>query len=510
MNSAAILPSSPAPGRAGTGIAGLDDILGGGLPSQRLYLVQGDPGVGKTTLALQFLFEGVRVGEPGLYITLSETREELLEVARSHGWDLDSISILEMDAEDALSPDAQNTLFHPAEIELGETTAKILDETDRVKPARVVFDSISEVRLLAGAGLRYRRHVLALKQHFAKRRATVLFLDDLTASSERELQSLAHGVITLEHIKPEYGAERRRIWINKVRGTKFRGGYHDFLIQPGGIAVFPRLVASEHFLEFNRELVSSGLTSLDELTGGGLERGTSTLFMGAAGVGKTTLALQYLMAGLKRGENVAFFAFEEGINIIMDRAHAMGCDLRPHYDNKALTMQQIDPAELAPGEFAFRVRHAVETQGAKIVIIDSLNGYLYAMPEERHLVLHMHELLTYLNQQGIVTILVAAHSGLVGAHMKSPIDISYLADSVVLLRHFEAFGAVRQAVSMLKKRSGPHERSIRELFLEDDGVRVGSPLSGFRGILTGTPEFVGEGDVLMQDHRPMPEVDTVE
>ena len=487
--------------RAGTGIAGLDDILGGGLPSGRLYLVQGDPGVGKTTLALQFLFEGVRNGEAGLYITLSETREELLQVAQSHGWDLDSIAILEMDAEDALSPDAQNTLFHPAEVELGETTAKILAETDRVKPRRVVFDSLSEVRLLAGAGLRYRRHVLALKQHFAGRGATVLFLDDLTASSERELQSLAHGVMTLEHIKPEYGAERRRIWINKVRGTKFRGGYHDFLIQAGGIAVFPRLVASEHFVQFERELVSSGMPSLDELTGGGLERGTSTLIMGAAGVGKTTLALQYLMASLRRGENVAFFAFEEGVSIIIKRAKAMGCDLNPHFEKGELTMQQVDPAELAPGEFAHRVRVAVEEKGAKIVIIDSLNGYLYAMPEERHLVLHMHELLTYLNQQGVVTILVAAQSGLVGSQMKSPIDISYLADSVVLLRHFEAFGTVRQAVSMLKKRSGPHERSIRELFLEEDGARVGPPLSNFRGILTGTPEFVGENEALMRE-RP--------
>ncbi len=492
-NSAATLPVTPRHDeRASTGISGLDDILGGGFPCQRLYLVQGDPGVGKTTLALQFLFEGVRSGERGLYITLSETREELVQVADSHGWDLDSIVVLEMDTEDALSPDAQNTLFHPSEVELGETTAKILAETDRVKPVRVVFDSLSEVRLLAGAGLRYRRHILALKQHFAKRGATVLFLDDLTASPERELQSLAHGVITLEHIKPEYGAERRRLFINKVRGTKFRGGYHDFLIEPGGIALFPRLVAAEHFGDFTRETVSSGLDTLDELTGGGLARGTSTLIMGAAGVGKTTLSLQYVIASLKRGENAAIFAFEEGLDLIISRAQKMNVDLRTPFEEGKLTMQQIDPAELAPGEFAHRVRDAVERKGVKIVVIDSLNGYLYAMPEERHLILHMHELLTYLNRQGVVTILISAQSGLLGSQMKNPIDMSYLADSVMLLRHFEAFGTVRQAVSMLKKRSGPHERTIRELFIEDEGVEVGPPLNNFRGILTGVPEYLGE------------------
>ncbi|PQV62841.1 circadian clock protein KaiC [Abditibacterium utsteinense] len=489
--------------RASTGISGLDDILGGGFPRHRLYLVQGDPGVGKTTLALQFLFEGVRVGEAGLYITLSETRDELMQVARSHGWDLDSISILEMDTADALSPDAQNTLFHPSEVELGETTAKILAETDRVKPARVVFDSLSEVRLLAGAGLRYRRHILALKQHFAQGGATVLFLDDLTASPERELQSLAHGVITLEHIKPEYGAERRRLFVNKMRGTKFRGGYHDFMIQVGGIAVFPRLVAAEHFDEFEREAVRSGLDSLDQLSGGGLLRGTSTLIMGAAGVGKTTLALQYLIASLRRGENAAFFAFGEGIDVIIARAKSMNIDLRTPIEEGKLLMHQVDPADLSPGEFAHRVRDAVENKGVKIVVIDSLNGYLYAMPEERYLILHMHELLTYLNQKGVVTILVTAQSGLMGSQIKSPIDMSYLADSVLLLRHFEALGVVRLAISMIKKRSGAHERSIRELFIEEKSVHVGPPLTNFRGILTGVPEFLGEDESLM---APQPSI----
>jgi len=486
-------PASPiaSDARASTGIEGLDDILGGGLPYGRLYLVQGDPGVGKTTLALQFLFAGVQNGEPGLYITLSETREELVQVARSHSWDLDAISILEMDATDALSPDAQNTLFHPSEVELGETTDKILAETDRVQPRRVVFDSLSEVRLLSGGGLRYRRYILALKQHFAARGATVMLIDDLTAAPTRELHSLAHGVLTLEHIRPEYGGERRRIFINKIRGSRFRGGYHDFRIQKGGLAVFPRLVASEHFGDFSPANVSSGIEALDELLGGGLQRGSATLLMGAAGVGKTSVALQYVGAGLERGEKAAFFAFEGGIEPILDRGRLMGFDLRAHLDRGELVVRQIDPTQLAPGEFAHHVREAVEKQGVTTVVIDSLNGYLHAMPEERYSVLHMHELLTYLNQKGVVTILITSQSGLVGPQIKSPVDISYLADAIVLIRHFEAFGVVRQAVSMLKKRLGAHERSIRELFLDDGSVRVGPPLSNFRGILSGMPKFAG-------------------
>ncbi len=485
--------------RAGTGIEGLDDILGGGFPCHRLYLVQGDPGVGKTTLALQFLLNGIAKGEPGLYITLSETRAELLQVAQSHNWDLDSISILEMDSHDALSPDAQNTLFHPSEVELGETTAKILLEADRVKPRRVVFDSLSELRLLAGAGLRYRRQILALKQHFANRNATVLMLDDLTTSSERELQSLAHGVITLEHIKPEYGSERRRLHVNKIRGARFRGGYHDFVIEPGGIAVFPRLVAAEHFKPFNQGMVGSGIKELDDLTGGGLSRGTSTLLMGAAGAGKSTVAMQYIAEALERGENAALFSFEEGVSLTLGRASAMGHDLSTAHKNGNLTLQKVDPAELTPGEFAHQVREAVEGNNAKIVVIDSLNGYLYAMAHERHLVLHMHELLTYLNQQGVVTILITAQNGLLGDNMKSPVDLSYLADTILLLRHFEAFGGVHQAVSCVKKRSGTHERTIRELRIDPKGVQVGPPLNEFRGILTGVPEYVDtENSVLLE------------
>ncbi|RYG67579.1 circadian clock protein KaiC [bacterium] len=478
--------------RAATGVDGLDEILCGGLPRNRLYLIQGDPGVGKTTLALQFLLQGVAEGEKSLYITLSETREELLQVAESHGWNLDSIAVLEMDTEDALVPDAQNTLFHTAEVELNETTERILREADRIKPTRIVFDSLAEMRLLAGAGLRYRRQILALKQHFATRNATVLLLDDLTTHSERELQSLAHGVITLEHIQPEYGSEKRRLHINKLRGVKFVGGYHDFAIKLGGLVIFPRLVAAQYTTKFERTLVSSGIAALDELTGGGLTTGTSTLLMGPAGTGKSTLALQYVSAALERGDKAAFFSFEEATSLLLSRAELMGKNLKDPYENGDFLIQQIDPAELAPGEFAAEVRRVVEKLGVRVVIIDSLNGYLYSMPEERHLILHMHELLTYLNQQGVVTILVTAQSGIMGSQMSSPIDMSYLADIVIMLRHFEAFGAVRQALSCLKKRSGGHERTIRELRIEPSGVRVGEPLSHFRGILTGVPEYIGK------------------
>lgn len=485
-------PSVPSPAdRASTGVKGLDDILRGGLPRHRLYLIQGEPGVGKTTLALQFLLEGVANGEKALYITLSETREELMQVAQSHGWDIDPISVLEMDTENALIPDAQNTLFHPAEVELNETTERILQEAERIKPSRIVFDSLAEMRLLAGGGLRYRRQILAFKQHFATRNATVLLLDDLTTHSERELQSLAHGVITLEHIQPEYGAERRRLHIDKIRGVKFYGGYHDFTIEPGGLVVFPRLVAAEHLTPFAGGIMSSGLDALDSLVGGGLSRGTSTLLLGPAGAGKSTLAVQYVGAALERGEKAAFFSFEEAVGLILARADIMNHALTPAFERGDLLAQQIDPAEMAPGEFAARVRNAVEEEGVKLVVIDSLNGYMYSMPEERHLILHMHELLTYLNQQGVVTILITAQNGIMGSYMTTPIDMSYLADTVIMLRHFEAFGAVRQAVSCLKRRSGDHERTIRELRIEPSGLRVGEPLADFRGVLTGVPEYLG-------------------
>jgi circadian clock protein KaiC len=478
--------------RSATGIEGLDDILGGGFTSQRIYLIEGNPGSGKTTLALQYLLEGTKLGEPVLYVTLSETRDELMGVAESHGWALDPTAVCELiPSEESLLPEAQPRMFHPSEVELSETTLRVLAEVDRVKPKRVVFDSLSEMRLLAQNGLRYRRQILALKQFFIGRQCTVLLLDDLTSeAADLQLQSLAHGVICLEHLAPEFGAERRRLRVIKMRGRSFRGGYHDFKIERGGLAVFPRLVAAEHRREFTREAMRSGVAALDALMGGGLDRGTSTLLMGPAGSGKSSLATQYLVTAAQGGERGALFAFDESIGTLMMRSAGLGMNLRGHVDDSRITVQQVDPAELSPGEFAHLVRQAVERRGASVVVIDSLNGYMNAMSEERFLIAQLHELLTYLGQQGVVTLLVAAQHGLIGSSMQSPVDASYLADAVVLLRYFEARGALCRAISVVKKRSGAHEPTLRQFRLGAGGLEVGQPLDGFQGILTGTPLLI--------------------
>lgn len=485
-----------------TGTSGLDQILEGGLSANRLYLVEGDPGAGKTTLALCYLIDGARHGETGLYVTLSETKEEITSVASSHGWSMDGIHIVELVAsEQSLTPDSQYTMFHPSETELGETTRAVLDEVERVKPSRVVFDSLSELRLLAQNPLRYRRQILALKQFFAGRKCTVLFLDDRTAdASDLQVRSIAHGVIMLEQLSPEYGAERRRLRIEKMRGRSYRGGYHDFRIVKGGLEVFPRLVASEHHATFPREQVASGLKALDDLLGGGLDRGTSTLLMGPAGSGKSSVAIQYAVAAAERGEKAALFTFDESLGTLLTRTTALGMDLEGHIRSGLIMVQQVDPAEMPPGEFVQRVRHQVEQEGRRLMIIDSLNGYINAMPEERFLTIQLHELLTYLGQQGVTTLLVVAQHGLVGSAMQSPVDVSYLADSVILMRYFELHGRVKKAISVVKKRSGPHEEAIRELRIEPGGIRVGSPLANLRGVLTGVPVFSANGpsDLLEQ------------
>ncbi|MDB6020635.1 MAG: kaiC [Pedosphaera sp.] len=483
---------TPSP-KCGIGIAGLDDILDGGLPKNRLYLVQGDPGVGKTTLALQYLLEGVRQQERGLYITLSETREELLEVAHSHGWSLDGFAVMELSAiEGELLQEAQNTLFHPSEVELNRTTKLVLDEVEKVKPARVVFDSLSEMRLLAETALRYRRQMLALKQFFAGRKTTVLMLDDRTSGeADLQVQSISHGVLGLEKVPLDYGVERRRIKVVKMRGLKFRGGYHDFIIEQGGLRVFPRLVAAEHHRPFQRETVSSGLPALDALLGGGLDRGTSSLFMGPAGTGKSTIAMQYAMAVAARGERVVIYAFDENVGTLLARANQIGMDIESHIKSKLISLHQIDPAELPPGQFASRIRDAVQHGKARLVIIDSLNGYLNAMPDEKFLSIQMHELLSFLGQQGTLTILTMAQHSLLGA-LNAPVDLSYLADTVILLRYFEAMGSVKKAVSVIKKRSGRHEATIREFKITQQGIHVGEPLEQFQGVLTGVPTFFGK------------------
>ena len=476
---------------ASTGVNGLDDILVGGLTRRRLYLVEGVPGSGKTTLALQYLNAGARAGEPVLYVTLSETEEELRSVADSHGWSLDGVEIRELTPpEAALDPDEQLTIFHPSEIELATTTKLILDDVERIRPSRVVLDSLSELRLLAGSALRYRRQILALKQYFATRECTVVMLDDMTASAhDLQMQSIAHAVILLEQLNPEYGAERRRLRVVKYRGVKFRGGYHDYVINQGGLEVFPRLVAAEHRQITARAKLASDIPELDTLLGGGIEEGTSTLIVGAAGTGKSTLAAQFAAAAGARGDQAAFFIFDESPETLLTRCAQLNVDLVTHLDAGRILLQQVDPAELTPGEFIHSIRACVEQKHCKVIIVDSLNGFLNAMPEEHHLMIQLHELLMYLGQKGVATILVAAHHGLIGSQMNTPVDVSYLADAVILLRYFEARGEVRQAISVIKKRGSRHERTLREFTLEGGRLAIGAPLREFRGVLTGVPVY---------------------
>jgi circadian clock protein KaiC len=473
-----------------TGITGLDDVLGGGLTADRLYLIEGVPGSGKTTLSWQFLLEGARRGEPVLYVTLSETEEEIKAVAASHGWSLEGVTIRELAAgEGNLLQSEQYTMFHPSEVELTETAQKILADVEQLKPRRVVFDSMSELRLLAANPLRYRRQILAFKQFFAGRNCTTLLLDDMTAADrDLQVQSIAHGVVLLEQIHPDYGIDRRRLRVIKYRGQAFRGGYHDFVIGRGGLVVFPRLVASEHRQPACRDKMGSGISALDSLMGGGIERGSSTLIVGAAGTGKSTLAAQYCAAGAERGQRSAMFIFDETVASLTTRAQGLGINLQSHFASGTISVQQVDPAELSPGEFVHKIRQAVEHDHAAIVVIDSLNGYLNAMPGERFLTIQLHELLMYLAQQGVATILIGAHQGLIGTQMHTPVDASYLADAVVLLRYYETQGEVRQAISIVKKRGSAHERSIREFRLEG-GIRLGESLRDFRGILTGSPIY---------------------
>lgn len=479
--------------RARTGIAGLDNILHGGLPAGHLYLLQGTPGVGKTTLALQFLLAGLQQGEAGLYITLSETKEEILQVAASHGWSLDGLSIYELStAEQTLRLDQENTLYAPADIELKETVRVLLAEVERLNPQRVVFDSLSEIRLLAQTAMRYRRQILGLKQYFAGRNATVLLLDDRTVEAgDLQVESLAHGVISLEQVRMAYGADRRRLRIGKLRGAAFRSGYHDFILDRGGLSVFPRLIAAEHQGEFVADPVSSGIQEFDEMLGGGLARGTSALVMGPAGTGKSALCALFSCAAAARGQRAALFLFEERLGILRARARALGLQLDAHLDSGRISAQQIDPAELAPDEFAHRVRQEVEEHGARVVVIDSINGYYSAMPEASFLSLRMHELLSYLNERGVATLVTMTQSGITGA-VTSPVDVSYLADTILLLRHFEAHGRVRKAISVVKKRTGSHEDTIRELIFRSGGITMGAPLTEFHNVLSGIPVYTGE------------------
>lgn len=491
----------PIPAFAATGVEGMDDVLQGGLARDRVFLLEGNPGTGKTTIALQFLMEGRRGGERGLYITLSESVDELRASAKSHGWSLEGLELFELlPPESLLDEDQQQSLLYSSDLELGETTKRIFEAFENAQPNRLVLDSLSEIRLLAQSSLRYRRQILALKHFFSKRQVTVLLLDDLTTEvNDKTVHSVAHGVFRLEELAPDYGAERRRLKVVKYRGQRFRGGFHDFVIETGGVHVFPRLVSAEHKADFTRELLTSENAELDALLGGGVERGSSVLALGPAGSGKSILVLTFIANAIRRGEKAAIFLFDEERGLLIERSKSLNLNVEDMLQTGRLILQQVDSAELSPGEFAQRVRRCIK-DGAHTIAIDSLNGYQSAMPHESALLLHMHELLQFANRQGATTFLTVAQHGLVG-EMKSPVDLTYLADTVILLRYFEALGRVRRAVSVVKKRTSRHEDTIREYKIDSRGLTLGPPLTNFHGVLRGVPTLVGDPATFLQGQK---------
>jgi circadian clock protein KaiC len=492
--------------RVTTGIHGLDAILGGGLPAGHMYLVEGESGAGKTTLGLHFLLAGRQQGETCLWITMSETERELHAAARSHGWSLDGIHILNLLlTKEVLHADEQYSFFSPADVELSDTTKQILDKVKQLRPARVVFDPFSDIRYLARETLGYRRQILALRDFFSEQNCTVLLMQEMTRASPGDIQAeaLTHGYLTLLQESPEYGGQRRRIRIHKMRGIAFRDGFHDFVIRSNGIRVYPRLVPAEHFTELPDEIISTGLPELDRLLGGGCERGSSLLILGPAGVGKSSLAAQCALAAAERGEKVLFFMFDETMRAFATRTRKLGLPFHAHVSSGLIRLQQVDSAQFSPGEFAQRVIDAIDGEAIQTIVVDSLSGYINAMTEERFLATHLHELLTYLTYKNVFTIMTLAQHGVLGENVMSPVDLSYLADTVMLIRYFEAFGAIRRAVSVVKKRSGPHETLIREMLIRDGrGIALGDPLSRFQGVLTGRPTFTGEEPMLDDTVKP--------
>lgn len=487
--------------QAPTGIVGFDYLLYGGLPRGRLHLIEGEPGAGKTTLAMQFLLEGRQAGERGLYVTLSETIDELQHVAASHGWSLDGIDTFQL-APIAERAADEYTLYHPAEIELADLTKTVLQKVETIRPWRVVIDSLSELRLLARDPLRYRRQILGLKEFFAQKPATVLLLDDHSAGdADLQLRSLAHGVVLLEHLPFEYGRARRRMRVVKLRGTAVREGFHDFVIARGGLTVFPQLVPDSAGPRPSSP-VTSGVSELDALLGGGLIWGTSTLFVGPAGAGKSTVAAQYLCGAANPDAKAVVFLFDERRATFLARCDALGMHASDRVASGHLAVEQVEPGATSPGEFSHRVRRLVEHDQVRLVGIDTMNGYLAAIPSMDAPIIRMHELLSFLNERGVATLVVLAQHGMVGSMMPVPIDLSYVADAIVSLRFFEAEGQVRKAISVIKKRTGTHENSIRELKLGPERIQVGEPLKEFRGVLTGVPEYTGSLKPLLSDADP--------
>jgi circadian clock protein KaiC len=486
-----------------TGVRGLDYILRGGLPRNRLYLISGDPGVGKTTLALQFLLEGARAGEKSLYITLSESREEIESVARSHGWDLSGISLFELPTLQAELPQGENYVFHPDEVELTEVMSTLLKEVERVKPLRVVFDSLSELRLLSQSPLRYRRQILMLKQYFAGRNSTCLLLDDRTSGAgDLQLESICHGVVDLELRSPAYGASRRRLQVSKLRGADYRSGFHDFAIRRGGMVVFPRLVALEHKGEFAQEQLKTGVPALDTLLGGGIHRGRSVILAGAAGLGKSSVAAQFITHASSEKTRGKYFLFDERPETLLMRCGMLSIDLEGAVKKGLVTLQQVDPAEMSPGEFSDLVLTAVEREEVQLVVIDSINGFLNAMPDEKDLVLQLHELLTYLGQRGVTTIIILGQQGIVGSEMRVPVDVSYLSDTIILMRYFESGGSIHKAISVVKQRTGNPELTIRQFSTDKKGIHIGEPLKEFEGVLSGVPRYMGQAEGLSRRGGP--------
>jgi circadian clock protein KaiC len=491
--------TSPASVQASTGIAGLDLLMSGGFPTRRMHLIEGVPGTGKTTLALQFLLAARGRGERTLYVTLSETAEELAAVAESHGWSLDGIDTQQL-APVANRAAEEYTLYHPAEVELADLTKTVLERADRVQPACVVLDSLSELRLLARDPLRYRRQVLSLKEFFASRGVTVLILDDHSVGEDDlQLRSIAHGVVSLEHLPFEYGRSRRQLRIVKMRGMPVTEGFHDFVILRGGLTVFPQLVAESRLALHDDGPLRSGLAELDALLGGGLTWGTTTLFVGPAGAGKSTVAAQYLCGAANPTARAAVFLFDERLKTFVARCDALGMRATERIASGHLIPQQVDPGVTSPGEFSHRVRRLVDEEGVRLIGIDTLNGYLNAIPTTDAPIVRMHELLSFLNERGVGTLVVLAQHGIVGAAMPAPIDLSYLADAIVLFRFFEAHGQIRKAISVIKKRTGAHETTIRELRMGPSRVHVGEPLTDFHGVLTGVPQYTGSAKPLLSN-----------